>query len=374
MRKILAAFLTLGFLAGISAAQSDRWSEQRANDWYSGQPWLVGSNYIPSNAINQLEMWQPETFDPQRIDVELSWAEGVGLNSMRVFLHYFLWEQDPPGFQKRLETFLAIANNHHIKIMFVLFDSCWDPNPHLGPQRPPRPGIHNSGWVQSPGAAVLEDPTKYPGLKKYVQDLLTWFGNDPRVIVWDLWNEPSNTNEGSYNREEPEDKKKLIAELLPKVFAWAREANPSQPLTSGLWEGNWSSPKKLDLIARIQFEESDILSFHDYEGPGEFRKHMEWLQRYHRPIFCTEYLARPRHSTFATILPIAKANKVAAMNWGLVAGKTQTYLPWDSWQEPYITREPKEWFHDIFHADGAPYRQSEVDFLRNITGTSSPAM
>jgi hypothetical protein len=220
---------------------------------------------------------------------------------------------------------------------------------------------------------VLQDPTKYPGLQKYVADVLEWFGNDPRVIAWDLWNEPSNTNEGSYNREEPDDKKKLVAELLPEVFAWAREAKPAQPLTSGLWEGNWSSPKKLDPIARIQFEESDILSFHDYEGPGEFRKHMEWLQRYHRPIFCTEYMARPRHSTFATILPIAKANKVAAMNWGLVAGKTQTYLPWDSWQEPYITREPKEWFHDIFHADGAPYRQSEVDFIRNITGAASTA-
>jgi hypothetical protein len=371
MCKFLVSLLALSFLATVSPAQSDRWTDERANDWYARQPWFVGSNYIPSNAINQLEMWQPDTFDPQRIDLELSWAEGIGLNSMRVFLHYFLWEQDPLGFRKRLDTFLAIANSHHIKIMFVLFDSCWDPNPHLGPQHPPRPGVHNSGWVQSPGAAILQDPTKYPGLQKYVQDVLTWFGNDPRVIVWDLWNEPSNTNEGSYNREEPDDKKKLVTDLLPKVFAWAHEANPSQPLTSGLWEGNWSSPKKLDPIARIQFEESDVLSFHDYEGPGEFRKHMEWLLRYHRPVFCTEYMARPRHSTFAAILPIAKANKVAALNWGLVAGKTQTYLPWDSWLEPYITREPKEWFHDIFHADGAPYRQSEVDFIRNITGTSA---
>ena len=371
MLRILASFLLFCTFGSVSLAQSERWTEQHANEWYARQPWFVGSNYIPSNAINQLEMWQPDTFDPQRIDLELSWAEGIGLNSMRVFLHYFLWEQDPPGLHKRIDAFLKIADSHHIKIIFVLFDSVWDPNPHLGPQRPPRPGVHNSGWVQSPGAAVLQDPTQYPGLKSYVEEIVGGFGNDPRVIAWDLWNEPSNTNEGSYEKQEPEDKRKLVGDLLPRVFDWAREAHPSQPLTSGLWEGNWSSPRKLDPIARIQFEESDILSFHDYEGPGPFRKHLESLQRYNRPIFCTEYMARPRHSTFEAILPIAKQNKVAAFNWGLVAGKTQTYLPWDSWQQPYITREPKEWFHEIFHADGAPYRLSEVDFIRTITGTSA---
>jgi Cellulase (glycosyl hydrolase family 5) len=368
MRKLLALLSCLASLAAVSPAQSTRWTGQRAKDWYAREPWLVGSNYIPATAINQLEMWQADTFDPRRIDLELAWAQSIGLNSMRVFLHDLLWQQDPAGFRKRIDAFLAIAAKHHIRIIFVLFDSCWDPNPHLGPQRAPRPGVHNSGWVQSPGAAALSDPKQYPRLEAYVKGVVAAFSSDPRVLAWDIWNEPSNTNDTSYGSQELPRKKELVLALLPQALAWAREARPSQPLTSGLWEGeDWSSPQKLDPIGRVQLEQSDVLSFHNYGAPDEFRKRVQSLQVYGRPILCTEFMARPRGSTFAAILPITKENKVAAINWGLVAGKTQTYLPWDSWANPYVARQPDEWFHEIFRTDGHPYRQSEVDFIKTIT-------
>jgi hypothetical protein len=353
--------------------QSARWTEQRANEWYSHEPWLVGSNYIPATAINQLEMWQPETFDPLRIDLELGWAEAMGLNTMRVFLHDLLWQQDPEGFRKRIDTFLAIADKQHIKVIFVLFDSCWDPRPHLGAQHSPRPGVHNSGWVQSPGAAALNDPAQYPRLEGYVQGVLSAFATDPRIVAWDVWNEPGNTNHGTYDAVEIPRKKEIVAALLPKVFACARQAGATQPLTSALWEGNWSSESKLDAISKIQLEESDVLSFHNYDAPKSFREHVQWLQRYNRPILCTEYMARPRHSTFANILPIAKNYNIAAINWGLVAGKTQTYYPWDSWQHPYTTRQPKEWFHEILRTDGQPYRKDEVELIHRLTTASANA-
>ena len=368
MKEFFISLVCFCLLASGACAQGGRWTEQHAAEWYTRQPWLVGSNYIPATAINQLEMWQAETFDPRRMDLELGWAESIGLNTMRVFLHDLLWQQDAPGFQQRIDTFLAIAEKHHIRILFVLFDSCCDPKPHLGPQREPRPGVHNSGWVQSPGAAALKDPAQLPRLEAYVKGVVGALANDPRVLGWDIWNEPGNTNQGSYGSWEPPDKVDVVRELLPKVFSWAREAGPAQPLTSGLWEGNWSALKKLDPISRIQFEQSDVLSFHNYDAPREFRKRVDWLRRYHRPLLCSEYMARPRHSTFAGILRIAKEYKVAAINWGLVAGKTQTYLPWDSWQHAYIDHQPKEWFHDIFRSDGQPYRQEEVELIRRLTG------
>jgi Cellulase (glycosyl hydrolase family 5) len=373
MKTFFAAILWLAVFANVALGQSTLWTEQRATDWYAHQPWLVGSNYIPSTAINELEMWQPETLDPKRIDLELGWAEAIGLNTMRVFLDDLLWKQDAAGFQKRIDTFLSIADKHHIKIIFVLFDSCWDPDPQLGVQRAPRPGVHNSGWVQSPGAAALTDSTQYPRLEAYVKGVVSTFAKDPRILAWDVWNEPSNTNDGSYAKQEPPNKKSIVQELLPKVFAWAREAGATQPLTSGLWEGNWSSVAKLDAITRIQLEESDVVSFHNYDPPKKFLRDVRWLQQYHRPILCTEYMARPRHSTFQSILPIARKYNIAAINWGLVAGKTQTYLPWDSWKKPYTTREPKEWFHEIFRSDGQPYRQSEVDFIRQMIAASANA-
>ena len=370
MKKIAAVLLFSLLTATVSSAQNSRWTEQRAAEWYARQPWLVGSNYIPATAINELEMWQAETFDPQRIDLELGWAESIGMNTMRVFLHDLLWLQDSAGFQRRIDTFLAIADKHRIKILFVLFDSCWDPNPRLGPQSAPRPGVHNSGWVQSPGAAALNDPKQLPRLEAYVKGVVGAFAKDPRVLAWDVWNEPSNQGGGNYSAAEAPDKKDLVRDLLPKVFGWAREAGASQPLTSGVWDGKWSSPKKLGPIGRIQLEHSDVISFHNYGPPDDFRKRVRWLQRYTRPILCTEYMARPRKSTFANILPIAKESRVAAINWGLVAGKTQTYLPWDSWKKPYVNRQPKEWFHEVFRTDGSPYRQSEVDLIRKLTAAS----
>ena len=349
-------------------AETQRWPEEKANAWYQQQPWLVGSNFIPASAINELEMWQAATFDPQEIDKELGWAQSLGMNTMRVFLHDLLWQQDAPGFKQRIDAFLTIAARHKIRPVFVLFDSCWDPFPKLGPQHPPIPGVHNSGWVQSPGAAALRDPGQYPRLKEYVQGVVGAFANDPRILAWDLWNEPDNGNGGAYGTVELKNKAALVLALLPQVFAWARSANPSQPLTSGVWEGDWSSPEKLSATAKVQLEESDVVSFHNYGWPEDFEQKVGWLERYHRPILCTEYMARPIGSTFDTILPLAKKRHVAAINWGLVAGKTQTYLPWDSWQRPYVLEKPPVWFHEVFYPDGKPYREREAQIIRELTG------
>ena len=344
-----------------------RWTEAQANAWYSHQQWPVGANFIPSTAINQLEMWQATTFDPKTIDRELGWAQGIGMNTMRVFLHNLLWQQDPAGFKQRINVFLSIAARHHIRIIFVLFDSCWDPDPRLGMQHPPIPGVHNSGWVQSPGRAMLENPADYPQLKAYVQGVIGAFANDSRILAWDLWNEPDNTNGSSYGKEEPKDKVQLVLALLPQVFSWARAENPSQPLTSGVWQGDWSSLDELDPMERVQIENSDIVTFHNYGWPEDFEQRVKNLQQFHRPIICTEYMARGVGSLIDTILPLAKKYKVGAINWGLVAGKTQTYLPWDSWQHPYVLSKPVVWFHDIFHSDGRPYRQREAEIIHDLT-------
>jgi hypothetical protein len=367
LKKSLLALAILFVSGWATHAQEVRWTEKEAADWYAKQPWLVGSNYIPANAINELEMWQADTFDAKRIDVELGWAESIGLNTMRVFLHDLLWQKDAAGFQKRIATFLQIAAKHHIRPLFVLFDSCWDPEPRLGKQHPPRPGVHNSGWVQSPGAKALQDPAQYPRLEAYVKGVVGAFAKDDRVLGWDVWNEPDNGNDGSYQDLEPKNKNELVLALLPRAFAWARAAHPTQPLTSGVWKDDWSVPEKLGPGAKIQIELSDVISFHSYDKPEVFEKRVLSLQQYHRPRMCTEYMARGNGSTFLGTLPIAKKYNVAAINWGLVAGKTQTYLPWDSWQHPYTDREPAIWFHEIFHTDGTPYSAEETAFIKQIT-------
>jgi hypothetical protein len=360
------------FLTSFASAQTPRWTEERSNAWYAQQPWLVGSNYVPKSAINQLEMWQEATFDPAEIDKEFGWAEAMGMNTMRVFLHDLLWQQDPAGFQKRIDQFLTIAARHHIRPLFVIFDSCWDPLPHLGPQHPPIPGVHNSGWVQSPGAKALGDPNEYPRLKAYVQGVIGAFANDSRILGGDLWNEPGADDVGPYAPAELKDKTVRVTALLPLVFEWARGANPSQPLTSGVWavDDSVDNPD-LGELQKIQLRESDIITFHNYSWPENFRREVLWLKKYSRPVICTEFMARSVGSTFDTVLPIAKQQHVGAINWGFVAGKTQTYFPWESWEHPYILTEPPVWFHEVLHPDGTPYRQAEVDLIRELTKESA---
>jgi hypothetical protein len=365
-KQIIIACAAALICASHAFADTQQWSVEKANAWYAKHRWLVGSNYIPADAINQLEMWQAETFNPAQIDKELGWAESAGMNTMRVFLHDKLWEQDAAGFKKRIDEFLALASRHRIKPLLVFFDSCWDPNPRLGVQHPPIPGIHNSGWVQSPGRAGLADTANYPKLKAYVQGVIGAFAADERILGWDLWNEPDNgaDGQGSAAREKFGE----VATLLPQVFAWARAADPTQPLTSGVWHNDdWSSKAQLNTIEKVQLEQSDFITFHVYDWPEVLERRIKELQPYGRPIVVTEYLARGAGSTFDTSLPIARKNNVGMINWGFVVGKTQTNFPWDSWQKPYTQSQPAVWHHDVFHADGKPYRQAEIDQIRALT-------
>ena len=326
------------------------WTAEQANEWYDNWEWQVGSNFSPSTAINQLEMWQADTFDPETIDRELGYAEDIGFNSMRVYLHHVAWEQDAEGFKNRMREYLNIADKHGISTLFVFFDDCWNPTYHAGKQPDPKPGVHNSGWLQDPGELIYTDPSIIETLETYVKDILTTFANDKRIILWDLYNEPGNSGYG--NKSLP---------LLEKAFQWGREVNPSQPLSVGVW--NWD----LSELTNFQIINSDVITYHNYGDADDHRNFIASIKELtSKPLLCTEYMARTRNSTFQNILPILKENKIAAYNWGLVDGKTNTKYAWET---PIPDgSEPELWFHEVFRKDGTPYKQEEVDLIIEITG------
>lgn len=348
------------------------WSAGKAASWHKSQPWPVGCNFIPSNCINQLDMWQAGTFDPGKIGLELGWAAKLGFNAVRVYLHDLVYDADPAGFKDRLRQYLAAADGLHIRTILVFFDDCWNATFKLGRQPAPEPHLHNSHWAQSPGLAQLERFTRDDKLRQrleiYVKDILTTFASDQRVLLWDLYNEP-----GGWMKEP--GREELVGErclpLLEAVFGWARDIAPSQPVSSGLFNGDYRKGKP-GSVSRTQIENSDIVTFHNYGSPDSMEADIRILTELSgRPMICTEYLARPG-CTFQGILPVLKKHNVGAVNWGLAAGKTQTIYPWDSWKQPH-TKEPELWHHDILRPDGSAYDGSEVAFLRSMTGKTGPA-
>jgi hypothetical protein len=328
---------------------------------------IFGCNFIPSTAINQIEMWQKESFDTATISKELKWASSIGMNTIRVFLHDLVYKQDPKGLLKRMDIFLSIANRCHIKTLFVFFDSCWDPYPTTGKQPAPTPFRHNSHWVQSPGAVALKDTNQYKRLEQYVKAVVKRFAKDKRVYGWDVWNEPENVNEGTYDKVELPGKNGYVLALMKRAFVWVRSQHPSQPVTSAVWKfyEKWSTDYKLDSIEMVQIENSDIITFHYYGKAAELERRIVWLKQFNKPIVCTEYLARGYGSTFETALPVFIKYGVGAMNWGLVSGKTQTIYPWESWHKNF-TSELAIWHHDIFRKDGSAYSEKEVEFIKSL--------
>lgn len=335
---------------GTAGGEVDRWPAEKAWGWYHRQPWLVGCNFLPSTAVNDVEMWQAETFDAATIDRELGWAAAAAMNSCRVFLSYVVWKADADGFRQRLERFLAIADGHGITVMPVLFDDCAfaGKEPEAGPQAGPVPGVHNSGWVPSPGLERVADRAAWPDLERYVRGMVGTFADDRRVVVWDLYNEPGNSGMGERSRP-----------LVEASFAWTRATRPSQPLTVGAWH-DLGSP-----MSRRLMELSDVVSFHGYDAPAGVREKVALCQGTGRPLLCTEWLHRQGGNTMRGVLPIWAQHRIGCYQWGLVAGRTQTYMPWGSKPGDPV---PALWQHDLLHADGRPFDGGEVEHLRAMTG------
>ncbi|EMI57072.1 glycoside hydrolase family 2 [Rhodopirellula sallentina] len=370
-------------------AVSGRWSADRINAWYDAHPWLVGCNYYPATAINQIDMWQASTWDPKQIDKELGWAESIGMNTLRVYLHDLVWADDEEGLYKRMDEFLEICENHGIRPFFVFFDDCHYPKPKLGEQPLPVRAWHNSGWLNCPARDVAlryahgtATQTEVAQLKGYVQRTMQRFANDERVLAWELYNEPGR---GAGNLD-GQAKRGAIGDLSRKLvhdsWVWAREVNPSQPITS------CTAGSVGEMNKAINYANADMHSIHCYSPPEELEKLIEEYQADGRPILMTEWLARSAGSTVQDCLPVLKRHNVAAINWGLVVGKSQTHYPWSSRKGPngkrldvnetrasgHIIRpgepfpEPKVWFHDLFRMDGTPFDQAEIDTFRELIG------
>ena len=368
-----------------------RWTTERIWEWYNALPWLAGTNYYPATAINQLDMWQAETWDPDRISLETRWAADLGFNTQRVYLHDLVWADDASGLYTRMDQFLDICQRHNIRPFFVFFDDCHAPYPQTGRQPDPVPAYHNSGWVNSPARDVATEfahgqasEEHVARLRGYVQETIRHFQYDERVLLWELYNEPGQGADITANPDgsNQEDNRfgDQSARLLQAAWEWARAVNPSQPVSSSsdgcIGDINWT----------ISVLNSDVQSVHHYGTARQLCTTLDAFEKLGRPVILTEYLARQFGNTFQNILPLLKERRVGAVNWGFVAGKSGTIWNWESRLNEQgdfasaashranghvVTKvealpEPDLWFHDILRFDGSPYDPEETRLIQAL--------
>ncbi len=349
MKNTLTLLLLFSFFE-LLHAQGTRWSEQKIADWNKDQPWFCGMNYIPSNAINYTAMLDKTSFSPLLIEKEMQLAEELGFNCARVVLQHAVYADDPEYFIGALDQFLEICDRHGIKVMPCFFDDCAfgvNTDPITGVQPEPLEGWYAWAWSPSPGYTMVVDEREHPKLEKYVKEVIEHFKNDDRIFVWDLYNEPTNT---------PMPERSLP--LVHKVFEWAREVNPSQPLTIAVWNGN-------EALNEIILANSDIITFHRYAHKADTEKFMNEMMKHNRPVICTEWMNRTRDSRIEDILPMFKEHQVGSMLWGLVNGKTQTHLPWG--HRPEMLPYTGVWQHDLYTNDFKPYKPEEIELIKELT-------
>ncbi len=364
-KKILLVMLSALAFLNVSARDNGRWSAEKANEWIKDKGWIVGCDYVTATAINQIEMWQAESFDPETMDRELALAEGLGFNTVRVFFSNLVYTDDPKGFKERFNIFLDLCEKHGIRALPTFWTNGGKNfAPYLGKQPEAIKGNHNSQWIQTPGAAYVNDPAKWPELEKMVKDIIKTYRNDDRILMWCLYNEPENLRNGikaEIHSSVP---------LMTATFEWARSCKPSQPLTAPLWEVIGSKKTSMPEVS-FMLENSDVITFHCYSKGEILEKYIQQLLPYGRPMVCTEYMRRPI-STFEEAMPIFKKYNIGAINFGLTAGKCNFNYPWNKVDKEGKSipweNEPKVWFHDIYRLDGTPYSEQEVEFIRKMTG------
>ena len=377
MKKLMlmvAAFCAAGV---VFAERTGPWTKEQAWDWYKKQPWIRGCNYMPASCANRADQWQAlgakEHFE--EMDRELAVGEKIGFNAMRIIVElqgFGIWLVDHDGFMSRFEQALQILDKHKMRAIVVLGNDCMRPKqiwqlPKPGPQ-PCDIGYHGGRKLSQHGSfpgemghSQVDDPELKPKFYAMCEELLVKYRTDPRILFWNVWNEPGSSGRGEASLEP-----------LREMFQLAWKIDPVQPLAADVWQGHYGmSEQDKNKAQRLAGQLSDIISYHCYAKFEDHVRIVSKLKRYYgRPLVNTEWLARIQHNDVFDNYPMMFLEGIGAVNWGFVAGKYQTYEPWESMWAQVEKGDPRakeydltKWFHDLLRPSLRPYDPREIDLM-----------
>ena len=359
---------------------SERWTKEKAWEWYNSRPWIRGFNYVPSDCVGWLEMWQEydHASKVETIRRELALAARIGFNAVRQFLAFDVWLYQHDSFMANVEEYISIAAENGLGVMLALISDGGVPKKepvfgevkttrgvHAGEDNaaPEIPGIFPSERKWEPSMPIVDPKPKFspvdePALAeqfyRYVDELAEKYAKDERVIFWNVWNEPGNSNRGT-----------LSVPHIRRAFEILRAHDPIQPLAADLWR--FPKNNKLTAEETVAAELSDVISYHDYGSLDHSVRVIEFLRGFGRPMLNTEWLHRVQFNSVYTHLPLYYNNGIGIFNWGLVEGKFHGKEPWENCWRRYAAGEKLDitkWQHDLLRANLRPYDPEEIKKFR----------
>ena len=348
-----------------------RWSEERIWKWYKARPWMRGCNYMSADCANRVDQWQELGFEERfkTTEEELRLMQQTGFNTVRLILEYVVWKEEHDGFLERFDRYLSLCARYGISCMIVLANDCMPPKterwklPSVGEQMydwgyhgGKKHSQHSNMHTGPAPHFYLDEEATREDYFKMVREIVTRYKDDERVCVWDVYNEPGNSRRES-----------VTAPNLIRMFEIVRECEPSQPLTAGLYR--WSYP--FSEIEEICIANSDLISYHFY---GDFCSHIAYLKHVKalgRPVINTEWLGRCLHNDVFDNFPMFYLEDIGCYTWGFVAGKYQTYEPWEGTWQQYESGAARDvdftkWFHDLYRPNHRPYDPKEIELIKKF--------
>ncbi|MBQ8716992.1 MAG: cellulase family glycosylhydrolase [Clostridia bacterium] len=351
-----------------------RWSKEKIWNWYNARPWIRGCNYMSADCANRVDQWQELGFEERfkTTEEELKLVQDTGFNTVRLILEYVVWKEEHDGFMDRFERYISLCAKYGISCMIVLANDCMPPKTELW--KMPAVGEQHYDWGYHGGRKhsqhgshkepaphfYLDDPETREDYFKMVREIVSKYKDDPRICVWDLYNEP-----GANKRDA------LTLPNLKRMFEAVREIDPSQPVTVGVWRIKGDESIPLSEVEQYALENSDIISYHNYQSYAENIRIIKRLKKEERPILNTEWLCRFQHNDVASLFPLFYLERIGCYNWGFVAGKYQTYEPWEFIWEQYDAGKRADidftkWFHDLYRPSHRPYDPKEIELIQRF--------
>lgn len=351
-----------------------KWSKERAWEWYNARPWIRGCNYMSADCANRVDQWQEYGFE-ERFETaagELKLMAELGYNSIRIIPEFIVWKKEHDGFTERFERYIELAAQNNISCMIVLGNDCCPPKEEalkrmrLGEQQVDW-GYHGGrrisqhGRFDGIGYSLLDDPEYTEKYYEFVREIVGKYKNDERVIMWDVYNEPGNSRRSG-----------ITLPHLEKFFEIIRDIDPIQPLTVGIWSQS-TELENLTEAEKYGLENSDIISYHNYNSYENNVRELRLLKKLGRPVINTEWLNRCGGNSVEEMFPLFYLEKIGCYNWGFVAGKYQTYEPWNGiWDgykenpEAFEHFDFTKWFHDIYRPSHNPYNPKETELIKRF--------